>query len=280
MNFLKLDSDIKFSYKDTLMQEVNTRGYKYISEYVSTYYNGKTIRDIARNLGVSQKTVRRWMKIWGMKAKSRKREERSLKTFRDMTKYNQLRNKLKTLDIVLFSGNGIISEGIKTATNSRWSHVGVVFNIKEIDMVCLLESTTLSTVNDALLGKGVSGVQIVPLSQRIKTYEGKVGIRQLNNFTSLEYHRGVLNSFRKAHHTKKYEQDKMELIKAAYDGPFGLNEEDLSSFFCSELVAELYQELGILDEIVPSNEYTPADFSGETWLSLAGGAWLNDIIEI
>ena len=35
--------------------------------------------------------------------------------------------------------------------------------------------------------------------------------------------------------------------------PFGKNKEDLSSVFYSELVAEAYQTLGLLDEKKPSN---------------------------
>ena len=39
------------------------------------------------------------------------------------------------------------------------------------------------------------------------------------------------------------------------------DEEDLSSLFCSELVAEAYQRMGILDPERSSSEYTPDDFS-------------------
>ena len=58
----------------------------------------------------------------------------------------------------------------------------------------------------------------------------------------------------------------MELIKAAYDGWLGENQEDLSSLFCSELVAESYQRMGLLSSAssaLPSNEFTPKDFSSD-----------------
>ncbi len=70
----------------------------------------------------------------------------------------------------------------------------------------------------------------------------------------------------------------MELVKAAYDGPFGRNTEDLSSLFCSELVAEAYQRLGLLSEAKPANEYTPADFSEKKELQLLAGTLGNEII--
>jgi hypothetical protein len=47
--------------------------------------------------------------------------------------------------------------------------------------------------------------------------------------------------------------------------------EDLTSLFCSELVAEAYQRLGLLDESTPSNEFTPADFSEAEGLVLLKG---------
>jgi len=69
----------------------------------------------------------------------------------------------------------------------------------------------------------------------------------------------------------------LELLKSAYDGPFGKNEEDLSSLFCSELVAEAYQRLGLLTEGTPSNEFTPADFGGDINLINAD---LSETIEV
>jgi hypothetical protein len=38
----------------------------------------------------------------------------------------RMRAELKTGDVVLFSGKGGISAGIKWATLSRWSHVGMI----------------------------------------------------------------------------------------------------------------------------------------------------------
>jgi len=61
----------------------------------------------------------------------------------------------------------------------------------------------------------------------------------------------------------RYETSQAELTKAAYDGPFGRNAEDFSSVFCSELVAEAYQTMGLVrdERTKAANEYTPADLS-------------------
>lgn len=54
------------------------------------------------------------------------------------------------------------------------------------------------------------------------------------------------------------------MLRAVYDGPLGRNRtEDDSSYYCSELVAEAYQRMGLLPTSPPANEYTPHDFSSE-----------------
>ena len=100
-------------------------------------------------------------------------------TSKKPTPYNSIRSRLDTGDIVLFSGKGRISHGIKWLTNSRWSHVGMVVNLTEWNQIVLWESTTLSDLTDIETGKATKGVQMVFLSDRLRTYEGDVAIRRL-----------------------------------------------------------------------------------------------------
>ena len=184
--------------------------------------------------------------------------------------YDKMRMGLKTGDIVLFSGKGGISDWIKWFSSSSWSHVGMVLKLSGWDMLLLFESTTLNSIKDVETGRAVRGVQLVPLSERIKTYNGKIAIRRLSKAIT-EPMRKKLLKFRRSVSGRPYEKDYIELIRSAYDGPFGENKEDLSSLFCSELVAEAYQKIGMLAEPrkgkphkgEPSNEYTPRDFSTE-----------------
>lgn len=51
----------------------------------------------------------------------------------------------------------------------------------------------------------------------------------------------------------KYQENLFEMVKAAYDSfdeffSVFKNEEDISTLFCSELVANAYQEAGLLGE--------------------------------
>ena len=200
-----------------------------------------------------------------------------------MAKYDTERSRIRTGDIVLFSGKGGISHGIKLITNSKWSHVGMALRLAEWDALLLWESTTLSSLADLIEGQQKRGVQLVVMRDRLRTYHGEVTVRHLRgiNVDRKPELKKRLMEFRKSVRDRPYEKSRLELIKAAYDGPFGRNEADLSSLFCSELVAEAYQQMGLLPEPPggpPSNEYTPRDFSEKGRLPLPPGITLGEEI--
>ena len=167
---------------------------------------------------------------------------------------------------MLFSGKGALSQGIKWFTRSGWSHVGMVVRSQDMGTLFLWESTTLSNVVDVASGGLRKGVQLVSLSQRIAAYDGRVAIRRLMGVRREPSMLKALRALRRQLRCRPYEQRELELLKAAWDGPVGGNVEDLSSLFCSELVAEAYQVMHLLPSeaghprYLPSNEYTPADF--------------------
>ncbi len=196
------------------------------------------------------------------------------------TSYSTIRNELKTGDLVLFSGKGAFSDIIKYGTLSKWSHVGMILHIPEYDFLTVWESTTLSNVKDLESGSPRKGVQLVPLSNRVQKYSGDISVRQLKGGDLPEDSLRKLMDLRKELRGKEYEQSKVELLKSAYDGPFGDNNEDLSSIFCSELVAEAYQRLGLVTEEKSSNEYTPADFSEKRMKNLIGDFYLSEEITL
>ena len=178
--------------------------------------------------------------------------------------YESIRPQLKTGDLVLFSGKGAVSRLIQRVTGGPWSHVGLVVRVKELDdAVMLWESTTLTTLPDVDVGRPIRGVQLVSLSQRLDSYAGDVAIRQLHCPLTFGQ-RDALAALRHRLARRPYEQRQLELLRSALD-TFGRdNREDLSSTFCSELVAEAYQAMGLLPEVpkgLPSNEYTPMDFA-------------------
>lgn len=205
-----------------------------------------------------------------------------------MVKYSEVRNKLQTGDVVLFSGKGGISTAIKHFTRSKWSHVGMIYRANG-GPIFLAESTTLTTLADYEYGTPRKGVQLVLFSERLRTYEGDhIAVRCLQGFTRSEEAVREFEAYRMAMRGKPYEQDKLELIRSAYDyGPFADNKEDLSSLFCSEYVAEAWKWWGILPADRPSNEYTPADFApktdegtGEVDVLLTQEVFLSDVMYV
>ena len=174
--------------------------------------------------------------------------------------YNNIRNELNTGDIVLFSGKGAVSNIIKLFSASKWSHVGMVVKVADMDLVLVWESTTLSTVKDEIDGTFKKGVQTVSLSSRIDTYDGDIAVRKFEGTITPEMTR-ELTAVRKEFKDKPYEESNWELANSLLDFDIlPANAEDFSSLFCSELVGEALSRMGILTGKLAANEYTPRDF--------------------
>jgi len=192
-----------------------------------------------------------------------------------MQTYESIRDTVDTGDIVLFSGKGGASAVIQLLTRSKWSHVGMIVRQRDWDMVLVWESVL------AIGDKIYSGVRSVPLSDRIRAYDGDgIAIRRLENFDRTDQVRESLRAFRHKIAGRAYEKNVLELIRAAYDGPWGLNAEDLSSLFCSELVASALWVMGLLSDDPPPNEYTPGNFAAAGRLELLNGAVLGEEVEV
>ncbi len=193
--------------------------------------------------------------------------------------YQNIRSRLRTGDLVLFSGRSPFSYMIRLATMSKWSHVGMVVKLPEYDFLTLFESTTSDCIRDLGTQEIKNGVQLVPLSERIELYSGDIAVRRIQgeHYDEKAFVDAVM-SVRKRLQNRPFDPDKLELLRAAYDGPFGTNTEDLSAIFCSELVVEVYKHLGLLDADIPSNEYTPVDFSAKGMRYLQLGFSLSEEI--
>lgn len=125
---------------------------------------------------------------------------------------------------------------------------------------------------DIETGKVTQGVELLPLKEKVFSgWYSRVAVRQLNiNDEEREKMTTHLLEFKKELGERPYEKSKLELIKSAMDFHEDVltflknEEEDLSSLFCSELVAAAYQRMGLLPydhEAKTSNEYTPDDFT-------------------
>lgn len=191
--------------------------------------------------------------------------------------YADLRDTLDTLDLVFFSGKGNVSSFIKRHTESKWSHCGMVVRIN--GLLFLWESTTLSDQLDVFAGKRIDGVQLVRLGARIAWFHGEIGIRRLENFPRTDLVLGKLWAHMLPLHGLPYESSTLALIRAQLDRFGAVGEEDLSSVFCSELVAAAYKVMGLLPKDISASEYVPEDMAYR-YLTLEGGATLSDLVEV
>jgi pyrimidine operon attenuation protein/uracil phosphoribosyltransferase len=91
----------------------------------------------------------------------------------------KLPSNLQTGDIVLFSGRCLISNIIKLFTLCRWSHVGMIIIDDRYNEPLLYESTHNDSIPCIDLGFKTKGVQVVRLADRLKQYNGSVGVRRL-----------------------------------------------------------------------------------------------------
>lgn len=194
-----------------------------------------------------------------------------------MSRYDDLRCNIETLDLILFSGKGRTSNLIKRATNSEWSHVGLAVWVesiarKEEDRLFIVESTTLNDQPD-ISGEYRKGVQMMPLSQRVDSYDGHIGWSPLKPEANPTQKRLAVDwLFSK--HAAKTEYDTAQAVMSGIDPSkwnwflrllstpfhrFAYAKEDLEKLFCSELVTKALKEANILPDEVNASEQTPED---------------------
>lgn len=179
--------------------------------------------------------------------------------------YKDLRNKMKTGDVISFSGKGRTSNIIKWFTRSDISHVGIVmeteFNNAFGQRVLILESTSLNNIPDIKTGEFIKGVQMQQLSKRIEAYDGQAYWHKLAKPLSLSGERKMLQ-WLSMQHNKRVPYDSFQAMGAGIDlfDSFGLaNEPDFSSLFCSELVCKGLQLAEVVSDLINPSEQTPAD---------------------
>lgn len=168
-------------------------------------------------------------------------------------KYIDARSKIRTGDVIAFSGKGFISNTIKAVTGSPVTHIGMILSsniIENISFVQIAESTSI--------GNGFKGVQFNRLSDHIARYDGDMWWLPLKDELRANMNVIDLISFIFAQKGKKY--DTPQAIGSALDF-IPDNREDLDKLFCSELVTAALEHVGILKDINAS-EQTPADVVG------------------
>jgi hypothetical protein len=191
--------------------------------------------------------------------------EQPLRTPSNLNVYEQSREQMKTGDVIAFSGKAGFSSLIKWATNSPYSHVGMVLTAHLGggfgESVLIIESTTETDLTDVDNRQVIKGVQLHWLSKRIKMYEGEVFWVPLKDPLPPEGSVEMEAWLRKTHN-QKVPYDSVQVMGAGLDlfERLGLgNQPDFSKLFCSELVARALQIAGVVDPNLSASEQTPKD---------------------
>jgi hypothetical protein len=191
---------------------------------------------------------------------------------------------VQTGDLLFFNGKNFPSHLIQWSGPSPWSHVGMI--IRLMDRVCLWESvndavhtralslptvlpvtTTTTTTTPTAINMAEpyalyeaesyrTGVRLVDLRERLQalpTHE-RLGLARIQ---SLLLHGGrpqfqdCIEQALWCYNGRPYEHDWWTLIKSWADccddrGGCTFNQEDLTAFFCSELVAQTLHDAGCI----------------------------------
>lgn len=191
--------------------------------------------------------------------------------------YNELAPLLKTGDIVLYHGDSHFQDIIDKLTGSPYNHMSMVVLSKDIGLndqsapILLWESTPYTITEDQELHKPKAGPTLVDLKTRIED-ELKRGMFQVFVFRQLDHELtpkmyGKLKKAIRKVHPDKFPTDLWFFIKGIIGRWFN-REVQRSTYFCSELIAYTYQEMGLLTKEHPADYYEPKDFSLKGQLNL------------
>jgi len=219
--------------------------------------------------------------------------------FRPFSTYDDIKGKLGTGDIVLFSGDTASGDIIKVATRSEFSHIAIVLD-NNGTLVTLEATTNLANLRDLLTNNTGPGVRSFNLHDKIfaGTYN-TIAIRQANfNISDLES--TALRNFGNSLKGASYDSNPEDLIQPACND-YGTQVtsliplcnqnagdntyEDMGSFFCSEFVAKALINMSLLSSSKNPALYTPVDFASTAPVPLellirAGGYSLETYIFI
>ena len=190
----------------------------------------------------------------------------------------------ETGDIALFSGQSLISEAIKLAEmGSHWSHIGM-FVRESTGQLRIWESTNADGQVDLISGKAKGGVRLVDAETAVRSYlasaEGAMVVaRRLYIDQAVLGKPGLVDPVARLpklrafmHHVSSlpYERNPLDLVRAAEIARWiqlVYAWRSNNSYFCSELVACSYIQLGLLPDDSESDRhpglYTPKDWSQE-----------------
>jgi hypothetical protein len=189
--------------------------------------------------------------------------------------YHDMRGKIKNGDILICSGTGFFSAMIQRATDSVWSHVGIILRLDEIERVMLLESVEPIGVRTIRLSKYLNGYD----DKQKKPYKGGFVIIRHKEFDNRVDKVALKEMARFAVEKLGHPYDKDEIAKIAArimsaKIPFTPKQKRKirrdNEYICSEYAARCYESIGIEVQWNKRGFIAPSDFAADPNFELFG----------
>ena len=168
--------------------------------------------------------------------------------------WSELSKDLQTGDIILFHQDGLISRLIDIFTDAHFSHVGMVVRQSENpETEQLMFWQSFEPEGGVVLDK-------LPdfLTEYLTKYKGTFVCRHLNVERSPEMVE-ALNAFMTKVKGRPFPSI-WGMLSHWLEGKLGIDSGE-KSFFCSDLVADSYINMGVLPQKPPPNFYAPKNFA-------------------
>lgn len=199
--------------------------------------------------------------------------------------YGEVKNNLKTGDLILCHGLELSSKIIELIEWSYWSHVGMVIIPEDIGLEgkepLIWEATASGDgIVDVINGKPKeSGVMLISLEERINTdiskhYDNHFKVKYINRKLTGE-ELSQLKAFIYSAHDKVFPEDP-DLLKYYIEGRKFNKPMPADMAFCSQLTAETLMALNLLSPTYVANGYCPNDFNEDKDLPILKPFYLWD----
>ena len=172
-----------------------------------------------------------------------------------------------TGDILLFKTPEFGSQLQRFITNSNYNHIAVV----------LRSSTGALKFIEATIEYGVD---IIDWDTFIayncyQSFE-RIVHRRLCGFERTKQRLIKLEEFIKVAKNKRYSLAATKLLRVHCTNDSDMNIKEDKTYFCSELVASIFKNLGLLPQDISASQYWPVSFSSRAGLRLQEGAYLDE----
>lgn len=199
--------------------------------------------------------------------------------------FEEIKDDFQTGDVLLVHGRYDFSIAIEAVQWSPFSHVAMIVRAEDIGLagkapeLLLWEANSLTNLPDVITGQTKPGPMLVDFERRLSTTakdfdDVKFAFKPL--YLPKETIIGpALQQLMPTVDQAGFPTDE-EMASRFFEGRYRGIAAPTDAFFCSELLAYTFMEMGILGTKYPINAYAPKDFSDEGTVRLRQRAYFGN----